>query len=101
MFHDMDRSLREIGVSDLSVGKRVKQMSSAFLGRIAAYEEGLDGSEATLEAALIRNVYRDVAPDGDAAARLARYARRVDDALRALPLDPILTGEDVFEGVVP
>jgi cytochrome b pre-mRNA-processing protein 3 len=101
MFYDMDRSLREIGVSDLAVGKRVKQMSSAFLGRIAAYEEGLDGAEDTLEAALIRNVYRDEIPEGDAATRLAGYMRETDTRLREMPLEPILEAEDVFEGLIP
>jgi cytochrome b pre-mRNA-processing protein 3 len=101
MFYDMDRSLREIGVSDLAVGKRVKQMSSAFLGRIAAYEEGLDGAEDTLEAALIRNVYRDEIPEGDAASRLAGYMRETDTRLREMPLEPILEAKDVFEGLIP
>ncbi|MEJ0067455.1 MAG: ubiquinol-cytochrome C chaperone family protein [Pseudomonadota bacterium] len=41
MFADMDRSLREIGVSDLSVGKRVKEMARGLYGRIAAYEAGI------------------------------------------------------------
>jgi len=101
MFFDMDRSLREIGVSDLSVGKRVKQMSSAFLGRIAAYEEGLDGTVGALEAAVVRNVYREKAPEGDGADLLAGYMRRVDQALRKIPLEPILAGEDMFEGLIP
>ncbi len=101
MFFDMDRSLREIGVSDLAVGKRVKQMSSAFLGRIAAYEEGLESVGDILVAGLIRNVYRDQAPEGDAADRLAAYMRRADTTLREMPLEPILEGEDVFDGVVP
>ena len=34
MFLDMDQSLREMGVGDLSVGKRVKEMGKAFLGRL-------------------------------------------------------------------
>src|ERR1700761_176269 len=38
MFADMDRSLREMGVSDMSVGKRVKDMARAFYGRVDAYE---------------------------------------------------------------
>lgn len=101
MFHDMDRSLREIGVSDISVGKRVKQMSSAFLGRIAAYEEGLDGTEDQLEAALIRNVYRDQAPEDGAAGRLETYMRRAAATLREIPLERFLEGEDVFNGVTP
>jgi cytochrome b pre-mRNA-processing protein 3 len=35
-FDDMDRSLREMGVGDLGVGRRVKAMASAFYGRATA-----------------------------------------------------------------
>jgi cytochrome b pre-mRNA-processing protein 3 len=101
MFVDMDRSLREVGVSDISIGKRVKQMGAAFLGRVAAYEAGLVGSGAELEDALIRNVYRDQAPDGDGAKRLAAYMRMLDDQLRDMSLEPILAGDDAFVGVAP
>src|SRR5262245_48094906 len=38
MFADMDRNLREMGVGDLSVGKKVKAMAQGLYGRIAAYE---------------------------------------------------------------
>src|SRR5579885_2019728 len=38
MFDDMDRSLREMGVGDLGVGRRVRAMAEALYGRMAAYE---------------------------------------------------------------
>lgn len=41
MFSDIDRSLREIGVGDLSVGKKVKSFAEIFYGRIECYEKGL------------------------------------------------------------
>jgi len=41
LFADMDSNLREIGVGDLGVGKRVKKMAQAFYGRVEAYEAGL------------------------------------------------------------
>jgi cytochrome b pre-mRNA-processing protein 3 len=77
MFTDMDRSLREIGVGDLSVGKRVKEMARALYGRIAAYEAGLAApDDAVLIKALERNLFGTVAPPPAAApAALARYLR--------------------------
>jgi len=57
MFADMDRSLREMGVSDMAVGKRVKEMARAFYGRVDAYEPALQ-DRARLEDALARNLYR-------------------------------------------
>lgn len=62
MFHDMDMNLRELGVSDISVGKKVKVMWEAFHGRATAYGAALDaGDTAALEAALARNVWRGAA----------------------------------------
>jgi cytochrome b pre-mRNA-processing protein 3 len=101
MFKDMDMSLREIGVGDLSVGKRVKQMSSAFLGRIVAYEKGLSEGDEALVDALTRNVYREQAPEVAVLQRLADYVLRVDERLTTVPLTAILTGEKAFDDSVP
>ncbi|MCF8468669.1 MAG: hypothetical protein K9G33_14810 [Sneathiella sp.] len=97
MFADMDQSLREIGVGDLSVGKRIKQMAKAFYGRIAAYETALDGGAETLEQALTRDLYGTldtVAPD--AVVRLAAYVRAADQALGAQGLETLMEGKAEF-----
>jgi cytochrome b pre-mRNA-processing protein 3 len=39
LFDDMDQTLREMGVGDLSVGKKIKAMASSFYGRMQAYDE--------------------------------------------------------------
>jgi cytochrome b pre-mRNA-processing protein 3 len=95
MFADMDRSLREIGVGDLSVPKRNRRMWEAFHGRALAYGEALDaGDRMALEAAIARNVWRGEAA-GEGPARLARYARAVDAAL-AGQVGAMLGGQVVF-----
>lgn len=73
MFSDMDINLREMGVGDLAVGKRVKAMWEAFHGRANAYASAMTaGDSAALRAALERNVWHGAEmPDG-AAATLAR-----------------------------
>jgi len=74
MFNDMDVALREMGVGDLAVGKKVKVMWEALHGRAAAYGSALDaGDVAALSAALARNVWRGAAA-GDGPARLAAIA---------------------------
>ena len=60
MFADMDQSLRELGVGDLSVGRKVKAMARGLYGRIAAYEAGLAEGGDRLVAAIRRNVYGTV-----------------------------------------
>ena len=58
LFHDMDRSLRAVGVGDMSVGKKVKQMGAAYFGRVAAYEESIGpDTSGDLATALVRNIY--------------------------------------------
>ncbi len=60
MFSDMDINLRELGVGDMTVSKRVRAMWEAFHGRATAYDPPLAaGDMAAMEAAVIRNVYRE------------------------------------------
>ncbi len=60
MFNDMDVTLREMGVGDLGVGRRVKSMWEGFHGRASAYQTALDsGDRIVLTEALARNVWRN------------------------------------------
>lgn len=78
---DMDRSLRELGVSDLSVGRKVKQMVSGVYGRIAAYDQAVLQGEAALADAIRRNVYGTVEAAPEQAGELGRY---LDDQVARL-----------------
>ncbi len=79
MFQNMDDSLRELGVGDLSVGRKIRTLAENFFGRVAAYEGALRKDEANnddpgaLAAALARNVYEKEAATG--AVKLAAYVR--------------------------
>ncbi|HET9020208.1 MAG TPA: ubiquinol-cytochrome C chaperone family protein [Acetobacteraceae bacterium] len=95
MFRDMDANLREIGVGDLSVKKKMKQMWEAFHGRAAAYEAALVAEDAAaLQAALARNVWRG-APAPQAAA-LAHVVRAQAAHLGTQPFAVFLSGEARF-----
>jgi cytochrome b pre-mRNA-processing protein 3 len=97
LFDDMDQTLREIGVGDLSVGKKVKGLAAAFYGRIAAYEEGLEKEEpAVLEEALKRNLYAMASPTQGQLAALANYMRAADAHLAAQSTDEIAAGRIGF-----
>lgn len=90
LFVDMDENLREMGVGDLAVGKRVKGMAKGFYGRLAAYDAALkDPDAAPLTAALLRNVYRHGTPRDGALAALTAYVRREAAALDAVPVDAV------------
>jgi cytochrome b pre-mRNA-processing protein 3 len=73
MFSDMDVNLREMGVGDLSVGRKVRVMWEAFHGRAAAYAEAMNaGDMASLDAALERNVWRGIPPPSGSTQALRR-----------------------------
>ncbi|MBP0492274.1 ubiquinol-cytochrome C chaperone family protein [Pararoseomonas indoligenes] len=99
MFADMDLNLREMGVGDMSIGKRVRSMWEAFHGRALAYEAALEaGDVAALEQALARNVWGGDAPEG-AAAGLAAHAVALDARLAAQPFAGFVAGRVDFGGV--
>jgi cytochrome b pre-mRNA-processing protein 3 len=100
MFADLDRNLREMGASDLGVGRQVKVMAQSFYGRIRAYERGLAGEE-NLEEALKRNMFGTANPAPAQLANAAAYLRRQDAALARAPATALLRGElplDAGEG---
>src|SRR5260370_13401957 len=76
MLADFDRSLREMGTGDLSVGREVKRMAEAFYGRIVAYQQGLASTDAALQPALARNLFGTAPPTPDRLTAMARYVRR-------------------------
>jgi cytochrome b pre-mRNA-processing protein 3 len=93
MFADMDENLREMGVGDLSVGKRVKAMAKGFYGRLAAYDAALSTASASaLEAALARNLFRKAAPDVGQLEAMARYLQREAALLAAQPCAELTAG---------
>ncbi|MDA0676224.1 MAG: ubiquinol-cytochrome C chaperone family protein [Proteobacteria bacterium] len=102
MFFDMDVNLREMGVGDLAVGRRIKAMAERFYGRIAAYDRGLDDAGDALETALRRTVY-DGAPPADerAPARLADYTRALDQVVGHWPAADLMAGRFIFPDPPP
>jgi cytochrome b pre-mRNA-processing protein 3 len=93
---DMDANMREMGVGDLAVPKKMRRIGEAFYGRQAAYHAALaaPGSE-LLVAALHRNVYAD---EGalDCAGRLAAYVREAVRTLDAQDAEKFRRGELQF-----
>ena len=97
MFSDMDVNLREMGVGDMSVGKRVRAMWEGFHGRALAYEAPLAaGDVAGLSEALARNVWRGANEGG--ALQLARQILKEQAHLAAIPLERLVRGEVEFLG---
>jgi len=98
MFADMDFSLREMGVGDMSIARRMKNMWEAFNGRAQAYEASLAaGDRGALAAALARNVWRGGKPaDAPEVLRLADLVMAADAALADQALGHLLQGAAQF-----
>ncbi|MCZ4280131.1 ubiquinol-cytochrome C chaperone family protein [Kiloniella laminariae] len=99
MFRDMDLSLREAGVGDVGVGKRVKAMVQGFYGRIAAYEEALGSGREALSLALQRNLYGTVEVNQESLERMCGYIEEQQAALAAIDVSEILSGKTGFRGM--
>jgi cytochrome b pre-mRNA-processing protein 3 len=97
MFADMDFNLRELGVSDMSIGRRVRAMWEAFHGRALAYEGPLSaGDTAALEVALVRNVWRGDEAAAVHAGTLAQAALAQDAHLRGQDAGTLAAGQVEF-----
>ncbi len=93
MFSDMDINLREMGVGDLSVGRKVKVMWEAFHGRSAAYAAALkDADRLAMEAALARNVWRGETTAAQNPVGLARLVFAQSAHLSGQTLDALTRG---------
>jgi cytochrome b pre-mRNA-processing protein 3 len=86
-FRHFDANLREAGVGDITVPKRMKLLASAFLGRSTAYDEALRQKDrAALAAALRRNVYGTATPPDYALEAVTAYVEASAAAFAASPL---------------
>ena len=91
-FTDIDHSLRELGIGDVSVPKRMKKLARMFYGRAQSYGAALDADDrAAMAAALARNVAPDTA-DWQGADPLAGHVFAVFRSLSAQSDDVIMQG---------
>lgn len=88
----LDHALRELGVGDLSVGKKMRKLGEAFYGRVKAYEAAFAAlpDEGELRALLSRTVYEGLEDRSEA---LAAYVIAQRNALAAQPLERLLDGK--------
>ncbi|HEX3485081.1 MAG TPA: ubiquinol-cytochrome C chaperone family protein [Micropepsaceae bacterium] len=93
IFAGFDDALRELGVSDIGMSRRIKAMAGAFYGRLEAY--GSANSLTLLADAIGRNVYREEAGRRGEAEALAHYIFFARDALRD-KADALLQGTADF-----
>jgi cytochrome b pre-mRNA-processing protein 3 len=95
MFSTMDHALRELGVGDISVGKRIRKLAESFYGRMAVYHEAIIGGEATktaLQGAIATHVLESLDLDHGFAGILAQRVIKWAEVLAAQSDEDLLSG---------
>ena len=105
---DMDDALRQLGIGDMGVPRRVKKVAAAFVERSRDYSAGLKLApvkgvliEDKLEASLLRHVFGTGDTVGapvhvPKAVALAAYARLAAAHLAKVPADDLFEGQGLF-----
>jgi cytochrome b pre-mRNA-processing protein 3 len=101
MFADLDGSLRELGVADLGVGRRIKAMTEALNGRIQAFDRAFAAGDDALHDAVRRNVYGTTSPREEEVAAMAMYLRQVRTALAETTLERLCAARLTLPAPVP
>jgi cytochrome b pre-mRNA-processing protein 3 len=96
---DMDANLREMGVGDLTVPKRMQAFGEAFYGRSTAYDLALEAGGDELAQALSRNALNGGFPES--AKALASYVREAEASLAASEPSAIYAGSWAFPKPIP
>jgi len=92
-FLDVDHSIRELGVGDPGVPKRMKKLAGMFYGRLESYAAALDQSdEAELASALRRNIYPEAGDEAPDMQGLSRWMLQADETLAGRPEEEISSG---------
>ncbi|KPF43179.1 ubiquinol-cytochrome C chaperone family protein [Rhizobium sp. AAP43] len=92
-FEDVDHSIRELGVGDPGVPKRMKKLAGMYYGRLESYAAALDAKDrAVLAAALKRNFHPEAGDAAPSMQALADWMLEAEEALAAIDEDAIETG---------
>ena len=92
-FEDVDHSIRELGVGDVGVPKRMKKFAGMFYGRLESYAAALDsGDRDGLAGALRRNLHPEAGEGAPSMAGLAAYLFAAEEAMAKVGEDEVATG---------
>ena len=89
--------MRELGIGDQGVPKRMKKLASMFYGRVDSYGKALDAMDAKVLAdALKRNFHPETGDEALSMQGLANYMMDAERALGAVAADVMERGEAEF-----
>lgn len=92
VFYGFDHALREEGVGDLSVGKRIRKMGEAFYGRAKAYDKALEADDRGFAVAHAISLALNQDAGSRKVIELASYVLEAEDGLRAQSDEAAMAG---------
>ena len=98
---DMETVLRELGVGDLAIPKKVRGLAASGAALLQDYEEALAEGEDALATSIADALPLDEAPAKLASARLTSYLMRVIRHLDAQPVADLCAGRLSFQSRAP
>lgn len=99
-FEDVDHSIRELGIGDMGVPKRMKKLARMFYGRVRSYGDALDaGDDLALREALTRNIHPDHAGTAPSMQALADWMMQTARVLAETPEDKLAAGQLRFPAI--
>jgi cytochrome b pre-mRNA-processing protein 3 len=101
MFKSIDLSIREMGVGDLAVPRRIKKMMTNFKGRAFAYDEATKVNINEIIHALSRNIYKNEKPSEQVIQKFAEYVQLCVIELEKQSLSDFWQGKVRFPAIYP
>jgi cytochrome b pre-mRNA-processing protein 3 len=98
---DMETVLREIGVGDLSIPKKVRGLAASSAALLQAYEEALAAGDEAVAAVIANALPLEPGPSEPTSERLAHYLRGVVRQVEAQSFAALRAGDVRFPGIAP
>lgn len=100
-FADMDTTMRELGVGDMAVPKKIKGIATAFGGRMKGYTDVMEQESRDPLLHHLAECFDAVpGPESAAAGKLAAYLHACRDELARLPVDDLHRPLGTFSAVL-
>lgn len=92
-FEDIDHSIRELGIGDAGVPKRMKKLAGMFYGRADSYGKAIEKDDVDeLNTALVRNLFPENIENAPDMSELGRYLIATDKRLINYKIDDMAQG---------
>ena len=99
-FEDVDYSIRELGIGDMGVPKRMKKLAKMFYGRVKSYGQALDaGDRQGLVDALRRNLHPETGDEAPPMQALSDWMIATARTLEDVPEEKLAAGLLTFPAV--